>query len=368
MQVDLRQGRGVLEADPGRDREQLADRHGDLLRIPTAGEQGADLVPDGPAVDAVAELRDTPAHLETRVGRRAGRRVVVPLSLHDVRPVDPGGDHLDDHLTGPGHRVGHVVEDERVGSTGLRERDRLHGSTLRRAAASASGVSTSRASALLDRHGRVRDGQQRAGRERRRRVAAGRRARRRSGRRRAAGSAVRRRRRRPRHRLSGRRRRAVASVPGGVAGERHVAGEDDDQVRLHQRQSGGDRGDGSSSRGRLPRPSDRAAGRALRADDDQRPVSRADRRGDGRGPSPRPGSPWSCPSPSVASRRRRGPGRSRPRRTAPATARVTRPRRRRRSPPAGSRPTRRRGRPRRPGRSRTPSGRRCRARAAPVAP
>src|SRR6478609_83903 len=144
---DLRQGRGVLEADPGWDREQLARRHGDLLRIPTAGEQGADLVPDGPAVDAVAELRDTAAHLETRVCRRAGRRVVVPLSLHDVRPVHPGGDHLDDHLTGPGHRVGHVVEDEGLGSTGLRERDRLHVASLWRAAASASGVSTSRASA-----------------------------------------------------------------------------------------------------------------------------------------------------------------------------------------------------------------------------
>ena len=259
---DLRQGRGVLEADPGRDREQLARRHGDLLRIPTAGQQRADLVPDGPAVDAVAELRDTPAHLETRVCRRAGRRVVVPLSLHDVRPVHPGGDHLDDDLTGPGHRVGHVVEDEGLGSTGLRERDRLHVASLWRAAASASGVSTSRASAsstatvVCARASSERAGHPPAdpaarragsgpvgGEQRVRRV--------RRGRRPTTASVV------------GSSRRVAASVRRGIGGERHVAGEDDDQIRVHQRQSGGDRGDRPLRRRRLPRPSDaRRVGRS----------------------------------------------------------------------------------------------------------
>ena len=100
------------------------------LRIPTAGKQGTDLVADGPVVDAVAQLLDAAAHLETRVCRRAGRGVVVPLALHDVGPVDAGGDHLDDDLARPRHRVGHVVEHECVGSAGFREGDCLHGSTL----------------------------------------------------------------------------------------------------------------------------------------------------------------------------------------------------------------------------------------------
>ena len=111
---DLRQGRGVHEVDPGRDREQLARGDGDLLGVPPAGQQRADLVADRPAVDPVAELRRCARSPRARVRGGAGRRVVVALSLHDVRAVHPRGDHLDDDLSGSGIGSGTFERGPRV--------------------------------------------------------------------------------------------------------------------------------------------------------------------------------------------------------------------------------------------------------------
>ena len=88
------------EGDAGRHRHHLPDRHGHARGVPATGEQGAHLVADRPALDALAELGDPAAALEADDVGGAGRRRVEALPLQGVGPVDRRGDDVDQHLAG----------------------------------------------------------------------------------------------------------------------------------------------------------------------------------------------------------------------------------------------------------------------------
>ena len=119
---------GVDERHAAGHRQHLLGRRHDALGVAPAVDEGAHLVAHLPALDALTERRDASAHLEARVVRRAGWRRVVAHPLHDVGAVDARGDDVDEHLAGPHLGVGHLVEDEAVGVSGLRDRDGAHGS------------------------------------------------------------------------------------------------------------------------------------------------------------------------------------------------------------------------------------------------
>ena len=121
---------GVDERDAARHGQHLLGGCHDTLGVAAAVDEGADLVADLPLLDAVTDRRDATAHLEARVLGCARRRRVVAEALHDVRPVDPGGDDVDEHLAGLRLGVGHLVEDEAVGVSGLGDRDGAHGPSL----------------------------------------------------------------------------------------------------------------------------------------------------------------------------------------------------------------------------------------------
>ena len=58
--------------------------------------------------------------------RRARRRRVVALALHEVGAVDPGRHDVDEHLARPGDRVGRRSPAQHLRPTGRFQRDRVH--------------------------------------------------------------------------------------------------------------------------------------------------------------------------------------------------------------------------------------------------
>jgi hypothetical protein len=111
-------------------RQQLALRHGHLLRVTAAGQQRAHLVADLPADDARAQRGDPAAALQPGIRRRARRRRVEALPLHDVGRVDPGRHHVDDHFARSRHRVGHLGELEHVRPARAGDDDGTHEPTV----------------------------------------------------------------------------------------------------------------------------------------------------------------------------------------------------------------------------------------------
>lgn len=99
----------------------------DLLGVAAAPEQRAHLVAHGPAGDPGAERGDPSGALQAGVGGGAGRRVVEALPLEDVGAVDGPGHDVDQHLPLTGHGIRHLAPDQRLGPTGFRNRDRIHG-------------------------------------------------------------------------------------------------------------------------------------------------------------------------------------------------------------------------------------------------
>ena len=112
------------------DRKQLPGRDGHLLGVAAAGQQRADLLADVPSGDAVAEGRHGARALEARIGRRARRRRVEPLTLHEVGPVDAGRGHLDENLARPRPRVRDLGPLENFRASGLADHDRVHSCLL----------------------------------------------------------------------------------------------------------------------------------------------------------------------------------------------------------------------------------------------
>jgi hypothetical protein len=115
----LRQGGRVGQAHPAGPGQQLPglDRH--LFRVPAAGEQHAHLVTNGPAVHAVAKRGDAARALESWIGRRARRRRVQALPLHQVGTVDARPDDLHYGFPRRGGRVRHLGKLQDVGSPRL---------------------------------------------------------------------------------------------------------------------------------------------------------------------------------------------------------------------------------------------------------
>ena len=101
-------------------------RHHDLLGVAAAGQQRAHLVTRPPAGDAVADGPDPAGAFQARVRRRARRRRVAALPLHQVGAVDTAGGDLDDHLAGAGDRVGYLKPAQDVGFAGLGDDDGVH--------------------------------------------------------------------------------------------------------------------------------------------------------------------------------------------------------------------------------------------------
>ena len=115
---------------PGGQGHELTGWYVDPLGIPAPREQGADLVPDGPALDAFADLEHPPGALQPQIGRRTRRRVVVPLPLQEVGPVDGRRDDLDDDVPRSGGRVRDLLPGELVRPTRLPHDDRPHAPSL----------------------------------------------------------------------------------------------------------------------------------------------------------------------------------------------------------------------------------------------
>ena len=111
---------------PARHGQHLLGGRDDPLGVAATVEEGADLVADLPLLDAVTDGCDATADLEARILRRARGRRVVAEPLHDVGTVDPGRHDVDEHLPGTRDGVGHLVEDEAVGVSGLRDGDGAH--------------------------------------------------------------------------------------------------------------------------------------------------------------------------------------------------------------------------------------------------
>ena len=122
----LGQRGGGGQLDAGRPRQQLPRRDGDPLGVAAAGEQRAHLVADRPVRHAVADLADDAAALEAEdLAGALGRRVEA-LPLQQVGAVHRAGLDVDDHLTRPADRVGHLAPAEHLGATGFADRDRTH--------------------------------------------------------------------------------------------------------------------------------------------------------------------------------------------------------------------------------------------------
>ena len=122
----LGQGGGGDELHARGHRQQLPRRDGDPLGVPAAGEQRAHLVAHRPAGHALADLADHAAALQPEDVAGALRRRVEALALHQVGPVHGRRDDVDDHLAGPAHRIGHLADQQDLGSTGRADDDRAH--------------------------------------------------------------------------------------------------------------------------------------------------------------------------------------------------------------------------------------------------
>jgi len=83
--------------------------HGYLFGVPPAGEQAENAVPRFKVLDLVTDGRDRPGHLQTHIGRGAGRWGIVAGSLEQVGAVDGGGVDIDEGLVRGTGWVGHVL-------------------------------------------------------------------------------------------------------------------------------------------------------------------------------------------------------------------------------------------------------------------
>ena len=68
--------------------------------IGAARHQRTDLVANLPALLRARPMgHDFSGDLQTQYLRSAGRRRVIPLALEQVRPVNPGGSHSNEHFS-----------------------------------------------------------------------------------------------------------------------------------------------------------------------------------------------------------------------------------------------------------------------------
>ena len=82
---------------------------GYLFGVAPAGEQAENAVPRFKVLDLVTDGADRPGHLQTHIGRGAGRRRIVAGALEQVGAVDGGGVDIDEDLVRGTGWVGHIL-------------------------------------------------------------------------------------------------------------------------------------------------------------------------------------------------------------------------------------------------------------------
>ena len=127
---DLEHPGRVDEVVAGRRREHLAGGYADALGVPAAGEQGDARLADLEPADAGPEGGHVPRDLEPDGLAGPRRRRVVALPLHEVGPVDPGPDDVDQHLARAGLGVRHLTDLQDVGISRLGHDDGTHPASL----------------------------------------------------------------------------------------------------------------------------------------------------------------------------------------------------------------------------------------------
>jgi hypothetical protein len=118
----LRQRGGVLDVTPWGDRERQGRIHGHSFGVTSARQQRRDPVAHARRRRALrsqgarprrgrrrADGEDDPRRLQSGPRGRTGRWWVVAAALQQVSTVDAGGGHVDEHLTGAGGGIGHVL-------------------------------------------------------------------------------------------------------------------------------------------------------------------------------------------------------------------------------------------------------------------
>ena len=113
----LRHRGRLREAEAPGNRQALFGRRTAVLGVAAAGDQRADVVADPPRRHVAADFDDGAGDLEAGDIRRSGRRRVLALALHQVRPVHASGRDLDQHLPGAGRRSGPLDRRQDLGST-----------------------------------------------------------------------------------------------------------------------------------------------------------------------------------------------------------------------------------------------------------
>ena len=127
---DLHQCGRLDEGDAERHGGHLAGRHRDVLGIAAAAEQRADLLAGMQIGDAFADGGDLAGALQAENVTGTGRRVVEAPALHQVRAIEPGRDHPDQHLAGPGLGLGQVDDLEGFDPAGVLDDDGTHARTV----------------------------------------------------------------------------------------------------------------------------------------------------------------------------------------------------------------------------------------------
>ena len=114
----------MTRSTPVGHRHHLAGRDGDLVGVPAAGEQGADLVARPRARRRRSPTAATvPLHSRPRMSEAPGRRRVEALPLQEVGPVDRGGGDVDQDLAAARLGVGHVGVLQDLGAARLPDDD-----------------------------------------------------------------------------------------------------------------------------------------------------------------------------------------------------------------------------------------------------
>ena len=104
----LRQPAALGEAQRVRERHQVARISRHRLRVAAAAEYGVHPVADREPLRLRADCRHLAGHLQTQVGRRAGRRIIPAAPLRQVRPVYRRGVDTYQHLVRLRFRIRHL--------------------------------------------------------------------------------------------------------------------------------------------------------------------------------------------------------------------------------------------------------------------
>ncbi|VFT75922.1 Uncharacterised protein [Klebsiella aerogenes] len=126
----FRNGGRFAKAEARRDRQRLACRHGAVFGIAAAVGERTNAIAGRKRCDLRADLNHNARHLQARYGGDALGHRVQPLALQDIRPVDAGGLHRNEHLILPNSRDFSFADLQYLRAARLANSDIFHGSSL----------------------------------------------------------------------------------------------------------------------------------------------------------------------------------------------------------------------------------------------